>query len=59
MQFLSTLKDGVPLQFFLWKFISIHQTLSENFIMEFKDYVDWKSIVKYQNITKEFEEKIK
>jgi hypothetical protein len=37
-----------------WQYISYAYILSEDFIREFKDYVEWKVISLYQNLSKEF-----
>lgn len=43
--------DGKTLN---WKYISKWVTLSESFIREFRDYVDWKLIKKCQDVSKDF-----
>lgn len=42
-----------------WKYISKHQTLSEEFIREFKDYVDWDEINFRQKLSKDFRKEFK
>lgn len=42
-----------------WNDISQYQKLSENFILEFKDKVDWFCVPIYQNLSKEFKEELK
>ena len=37
-----------------WENISFYQTLSEDFIREFKDKVDWQSISMYQILSEDF-----
>ena len=37
-----------------WVDISINQSLSEDFIREFQDKVDWDWISKYQNLSEDF-----
>ena len=37
-----------------WQNISTHQTLSEDFIREFKDKVDWEGISYYQTLSESF-----
>ena len=37
-----------------WRLISKHQSLSEDFIREFKDRVDWMSISSYQHLSEDF-----
>ena len=37
-----------------WGNISTHQTLSEEFIHEYKDKLDWKCISFYQTLSEEF-----
>ena len=37
-----------------WRLISKHQSLSEDFIREFKDRVDWVSISSYQHLSEDF-----
>ena len=37
-----------------WRLLSKHQSLSEDFIREFKDRVDWMSISSYQHLSEDF-----
>lgn len=37
-----------------WKFVCRWIDLSESFIREFRDYVDWKLIKKHQKVSKDF-----
>ena len=37
-----------------WVNISVNEILTEDFIREFKDYVDWNNIFAYQKLSKEF-----
>jgi hypothetical protein len=37
-----------------WEYISINQTLSEDFIREFRDRVDWLWISRKQNLSEDF-----
>ena len=38
----------------VWSWVSSDFELSEDFIREFKDYVDWNNIFAYQKLSKEF-----
>jgi hypothetical protein len=42
-----------------WFNISIHQTLSEEFIEKYEDRVDWIYISRFQNLSEQFIEKYK
>ena len=42
-----------------WEGISRNQTLSEDFIREFKDKVNWDYISAFQSLSEEFIEKMK
>jgi hypothetical protein len=37
-----------------WEAVSQYQTLSEEFIRQFKDKVDWKKISRQQNLSEKF-----
>ena len=40
-----------------WQYISYQGPLTEEFILEFKDYVDWYYITKYQKLSEDFLDK--
>jgi len=37
-----------------WEYISNHEDLSEDFIREFKDYLNWEDISYYQTLSEDF-----